>query len=117
LVGERRERVVTRAKYISYGERRDPQEISKVLGSLIERASLRIDIRQGELVKRWAEIVPHDWVEAATPIGIKEQILLVEVPTGTAGSLLKYQTGQLMDAIADTFGDDLVTAVRLRVTR
>jgi len=37
-----------RAKYLSYGERREPKEISDVLGSVIESASVNIDVRQVE---------------------------------------------------------------------
>jgi predicted nucleic acid-binding Zn ribbon protein len=106
---------VTRAKYLKYGRRNEPEEISDVLGAIIERASGSIDIRQGELIQRWDDIVPGDWVDVATPIGIREKSLLVEVEDGTAGSLLKYQSQQLIDAVAEEFGDDLVTSVRLRV--
>ena len=85
-----------RAKYLRYGNRREPKEISDVLGSVIERASVNIDVRQGALVERWKEVVPGDWIDVATPIGIRDQTLLVEVDNGTAGSLLKYQTQPLM---------------------
>ena len=88
-----------------------------MLGSIIERASGSIDIRQGELIERWEDVVPGDWRSIATPIGIREQSLLVEVENGTAGSLLKYQTQQLVDAIADEFGSGLVTSVRLQISR
>jgi hypothetical protein len=108
---------MTRAKYLGYGRRRDPEEISNVLGSIIERASGSIDIRQGELIKRWVDVVPGDWKTVATPIGIREESLLVEVENGTAGSLLKYQTRQLVDAITEEFGTGLVTSVRLRISR
>lgn len=106
-----------RAKYLSYRERREPEEISEVLGSVIESASVNIDVRQGELIDRWRQVVPGDWVEVARPVGIREQTLLVEVGSGTAGSLLKYQTQQLIEAIAAEFGDDLVTSVRLQIPR
>jgi hypothetical protein len=106
-----------RAKYLSYGEKREPKEISDVLGSVIERASVNIDVRQGELIGRWNEVAPDEWVDAAIPIGIREGTLLVEVGSGTAGSLLKYQTQQLIDAITDEFGADLVTSVRMQIPR
>jgi predicted nucleic acid-binding Zn ribbon protein len=105
-----------RAKYLSYGKRREPTEISDVLGVLVERASGQIDVRQGELIERWKIIAPGDWPEVSTPIGIRGQTLLVEVASGTAASLLKYQTHQLVGAIRDAFGEDLVTSVKLRVS-
>ena len=106
-----------RAKYLSYGKRREPTEISDVLGRVIEEASVNIDVRQGNLIERWGEVVPGDWAEVATPIGIREDTLLVEVENGTAASLLKYQIQRLIEAISEEFGDDLVTAVKLRVSR
>jgi len=88
-----------------------------VLGSVIESASVNIDVRQGELIGRWREVAPGDWVDVAIPVGIRDQTLLVEVGSGTAGSLLKYQTQQLIDAISEEFGEDLVTSVRLQIPR
>jgi hypothetical protein len=106
-----------RAKYLSNDERRQPVEISEVLGAVIESASGRIDVRQGDLVDRWKEIAPGDWHDVAKPIGIRDQTLLVEVENGTTGSLLKYQTNQLIGAIHDALGEDLVTSVKIRVSR
>lgn len=106
-----------RAKYLSQGEKHEPVEISDVLGKVIEKASVNIDIRQGDLIERWGEVVPGDWAEVATPIGIRDNTLLVEVENGTAASLLKYQIQRLLDSIADVFGSDLVTTVKLKVSQ
>lgn len=106
-----------RAKYLTYGDRREPTEISDVLGSVIERASVNIDVRQGDLIGRWRDVVPVVWTEASTPIGVRDHTLLVEVENGTAASLLKYQIPSLIDVISTEFGEDLVTSVRLRVAR
>jgi predicted nucleic acid-binding Zn ribbon protein len=106
-----------KAKYLSYGNKRQPEEISEVLGSVIERASVNIDVRQGNLIERWSDVAPGDWAEVARPIGIRDHTLLVEVASGAGGSLLKYQIQQLLDAISLEFGTDLVTSVRFRVAR
>lgn len=104
-----------RAKYLGHKKRREPTEISDILGSVIEQASGSIDVRQGDLIEQWVDVVPGDWAEAATPIGIRDHTLLVEVENGTAASLLKYQIQRLTDAISEVFGDDLVTGVKLKV--
>lgn len=106
-----------RAKYLRNGNRREPKEISEVLGSVIERASVNIDVRQGALIERWKEVVPGDWIDVAKPIGIRDRVLLVEVDNGTGGSLLKYQMQPLIDAISLEFGEDLVTSVKLQISR
>jgi hypothetical protein len=117
LVGKGWERGLTKAKYLSYGNRRQPEEISEVLGAVIERVSVNIDVRQGDLIARWADVAPGDWVKVANPIGIRDHTLLVEVADGTGGSLLKYQIQALIDAISTEYGDDLVTSIRLKVAR
>ena len=78
---------------------------------------MNIDVRQGDLIERWTEVVPGDWAEVATPIGVRDRTLLVEVENGTAASLLKYQIERLIEAVSKVYGDDLVTAVKLRVSR
>jgi uncharacterized protein CbrC (UPF0167 family) len=48
---------------------------------------------------------------------VRDSTLLVEVADGSAASLLKYQISDLRSAIDDRFGEDLVTAVRVKVAR
>ena len=106
-----------RAKYLSNDDsRREPEEISDLIGSIIESASLDVDIRHGDLVGEWLEFAPPDW-RLGTPVGVRDGVLLVVVPDGTTASLLRYQTGPLLEAIEARFGADLVAAVRVRVER
>ncbi len=104
-----------RAKYLGSGNRRQPKEISQLLGSIIEKAAVGIDVRHGQLVNDWQAFAPPDWVTFGIPVGVRDGALLVEVPDGSAASLLKYQTGELKSAIDDRFGDDLVRSVKVRV--
>ena len=106
-----------RAKYLSNDESgRQPEEISELLGSIIEGASIHVDIREGDLVGDWHDVAPGDW-RLGTPVGVRDGVLLVLVPDGTTASLLRYQTGSLLEAISTRFGADLVTSVRVRVER
>ena len=102
------------AKYLRQDDRRQPEEISSVLGSIIEHTSVEVDVRHGDLVGEWAEFAPGDW-HLGTPVGVRDRMLLVTVPDGATASLLRYQTGPLMSVIAERFGAGLVTGVRLRV--
>ena len=103
-----------RAKYVSYGKRREPEEISKVIGSVIENATVDVDVRQGELVAEWSSFVPSDWA-LGTPVGVRDGTLLVTVPDGARASRLRYQEKALLSAIAERFGADVCTRVRLKV--
>ncbi len=105
-----------RAKYLGDGDGRQPEEISKLLGSIIERTQVDVDIRQGELVAGWSEIAPGEWA-LATPVGVRDRTLLVTVPDGHTATLLRYQHQSLLDAVAEAHGSDLIASVRVRVER
>lgn len=105
-----------RAKYLKTGKKGQPKEISEILGRVIESAAVGVDVRQAEMVGAWATIVPADWV-LGTPVGVRDGVLLVEVPDGTTASVLRYQIDPLLRAIADEFGTGLVRSVRVTVPR
>ncbi|MEN8237759.1 MAG: DUF721 domain-containing protein [Actinomycetota bacterium] len=105
-----------RAKYLKTGDKSQPKEISEILGRVIESAAVGIDVRQAELIDRWPDIVPPDWA-LGTPVGVRDEVLLVEVPDGTTASVLRYQIDPLMRAISDEFGSDLVRSVRVTISR
>jgi predicted nucleic acid-binding Zn ribbon protein len=75
-----------------------------------------VDIRHGELVDEWLDIVPDDWT-FATPIGVKDGTLLVTVPDGATASLLRFQIRSLLDLCEARFGAGVITDVRMRVER
>lgn len=106
-----------RAKYYQEDPRRQPEEITDILGAIIERVGTGADRRAGDLVEEWDHIVPERWRELSQPVGIRGQVLLVEVPTGAEASVLRHDTAVLLDAIAERFGTTLVTAVKVRVSR
>lgn len=104
-----------RAKYYSEKEPNQPTEISDVLGSIIEKATVGIDVRHGQIVTDWESFAPPDWVTFGRPIGVRDYTLLVEVSDGSAATLLRYQLGDLMTIIDERFGPAMVTHVRIRV--
>jgi len=107
---------MTRAKYLADDDRGQPEEISSVLGSLVERVMTSVDIRHGPLVEDWLDVVPDDWT-LGTPVGVRDGSLLVTVPDGATASLLRYQTGPLLRVIEERYGAGVVSDVRLRVAR
>jgi hypothetical protein len=105
-----------RAKYLKTGNKRQPTEISEILGKVIEIAAVGVDVRQADLIERWVDLVPQDWA-LSTPVGVRDEVLLVEVTNGTAASVLRYQMDPLLRAIADEFGPGLVRSVRVTISR
>jgi len=103
-----------RAKYLTNGPQKQLTEISQVLGSVIEGAAAGVDVRQAEMINTWSSFAPGDW-KAGEPIGVRDGVLLVAVPDGTIGSLLRYQTEALLAVISREYGDDLVQSIRLQI--
>lgn len=107
---------MTRANYYREGpKRKDPEVIDDLLGSIIEQAGAGRDRGVSDLVASWDEIVSERWRGRSRPIGVREQTLLIEVPDGSAASLLRYDSADLLRRISDRFGPDLVRGVRFRV--
>jgi hypothetical protein len=104
-----------RAKYYGQKEPEKPVEISEVLGTIIEKAAVGIDVRHGQLVSDWEAFAPDDWVTFGRPVGIRDHQLLVEVSDGSAATLLRYQITDLMNVIEIRYGQGIVTAVKVRV--
>jgi len=116
LVGERWKGLMMRAKYLEGGKKNEPVEITEILGKVIEHAAVGIDVRQADMIDGWDGFVPDDW-RGSTPIGVREGVLLIEVPNGTAAAFLRYQKAALLGVIAQEYGDDVVTSVRVIIAR
>ncbi len=105
-----------RANYYREGPlRRDPEEITELLGAIIERVGTGAERSAAILVEQWDEIVPERWKKGSQPVGIRRGVLLVEVASGADATLLRHDTAELVDRIARRLGPGVVDAVRLRV--
>lgn len=102
-----------RARYLESGETAAPEPISNLLGTVFEKVS-RVDRRAVSLVEEWDEIAGSAW-RGTRPRGLRNGVLTVEVASGSAASLLRFEVPELQMAIGRRFGADLVTGVRLRV--
>ena len=105
-----------RAKYYSSEpERGEPEPIDDLLGSIIERAGASRGGELADLVASWDDVAPDRWRGRSRPIGVRDGTLLVEVPTGSDASLLRYDTASLVRRVSERFGASLVRSVRFRV--
>ena len=105
-----------RAKYYQNDpKRREPEEITDVLGAIIERVGAGADLPAATLVEDWNGIVPERWKRDARPVGIRGGVLLVEVSSGASATLLRHDTAALLASISARFGSGVVDGVRVRV--
>ena len=107
---------MTRANYYrAEPNRREPEVVDDLIGSIVEKAGASSDLNESKLVSSWNDIVSERWQGRSRPIGVREQTLLVEVPEGADASLLRYDSADLLRRISARFGPDLVRSVRFRV--
>ncbi len=108
---------MVRAKYYSGEEpRRDPEEITEVLGSIIERVGTGAGPAGATLVAEWDAIAPERWKLDARPVGIRRGVLLVEVSSGASATLLRHDTAALLSRVSKRLGVGVVETVRVRVS-
>jgi hypothetical protein len=108
---------VTRANYLSSDDgRREPTEITDLLGAILERVGTGAGMKAARLIEEWPRVGGDLWSGRSLPIGIRSGTLLVEVPTGAEASLLKFDIPALIGRIEERFGAGLVTGVRFRVS-
>ncbi len=108
---------MVRAKYYSGEEpRRDPEEITEVLGSIIERVGSGAGPAGATLVAEWDAIAPERWKAEGRPVGIRRGVLLVEVSSGASATVLRHDTAALLSRVRERLGDGVVEAVRVRVS-
>ena len=93
----------------------DLQQIGDGLEAILRRLGLPAPGALDRLLNDWAELAGGAWAERATPVGLRDGELLVDVPDGATASLLKYQVSDLLDRLERGLGTRLVTGVRIRV--
>jgi hypothetical protein len=91
----------------------EPVPITDVMGTIIERAA--VSPAAATIVDEWTAIAPERWAEEGRPVGIRRGVLLVEVSSGAAATLLRHDTGRLLARISEQCGAGAVDAIRIRV--
>ena len=66
-----------------------------------------------ELQEDWDEIAGRPWAGRSRPMGIQRGELLVESTDPGMVSMLRYAEAALREALAERFGQNLVTAVKV----
>ena len=96
---------------------KDLEPVGEHLEELLRRIGMPPVTDLSRLVDEWAELTPEPWSSAATPVGLDDGVLVVEVVDGTHASLLNYQIGGLIDHLGTRLGSGIVTGVRIRLRR
>jgi predicted nucleic acid-binding Zn ribbon protein len=93
----------------------DLERVGDGLEAVLRRLGMPAPLHLGRLVEEWAVLAGEPWASRATPVGLRDGELVVEVGHGTDATLLKYQVGDLLERLQRGLGAPLVQAVRIRV--
>jgi hypothetical protein len=91
------------------------EPIGEHVEALLRRLGIPAAAPLTRLVNEWDELAGAPWAGIARPVGLEHGTLVVEVADGAHASLLRYQTGGLVERLVRELGPGLVRSVRLRV--
>lgn len=94
----------------------DLEKIGEGLDEVLRRLGLPATDVMDRLVRDWAGLAGEPWASRARPAGLHRGELTLEVADGTAASLLRYQSGQLVDRLEQGLGARLVESVHIRLS-
>ena len=91
------------------------EQIGEGLDEVLRRLGLPATDVMERLVGEWAGLAGEPWASRARPAGLHRGELTLEVADGTAASLLRYQSAQLLDRLEKALGARLVESVHIRL--
>lgn len=91
--------------------------IGEMLAPLLEQLGMTRPDTAARIVDEWEELAGEPWASAARPAGLRDGELVVDVVDAATLSLLRYRTGELLERLHGSLGDDVVEVIRLRVAR
>ena len=95
---------------------RDPRKVSESLDRITRRLGGPSAGAASTVFARWEELVGPDIASHASPVSLRDGVLLLAVDHPTWAAQLRYMTAELLTRIAAaTTGGD-VREIRLRVT-
>jgi hypothetical protein len=97
--------------------REELRPIGSGLERLLRDMGMPEEFDVAALADDWAEVAGEPFAELSHPVSFGSGELVIEVSDGTAASLLKYHTGDLVERLGARFGRGAVSTVRIRVGR
>jgi hypothetical protein len=88
-----------------------------MLGPFLERLGMAQPNLAARITEEWEEIAGEPWAAAARPAGLRDGELVLDVVDAPTLSVLRYRTGELLERLHRSLGDETVDVIRLRVTR
>lgn len=91
-----------------------PQQLSSVLDGLLGSGPWRMGLIQGELGRRWEEVVGQPLAAESAPVGLDERgLLTVRASTAAWAAQLRFLKAQVCDNANGILGSGAVRDVRV----
>jgi hypothetical protein len=104
------------ARYLAPGRKTDLETVDDVVGALMERFGGAEAVRGAEVMERWDEFA-GEWSRRATPLSVRDGVLILEVTSGGEAALLRYDEGVIRARIQGEFGAGIVRSIAVRVAK
>ena len=91
--------------------------IGDMLTPFLERLGMGQPDAAARIVEEWEVIAGDPWASAARPGALRGGELVVEVVDAPTLSVLRYRTGELLERLHESLGEEAVEVIRLRVAR
>lgn len=95
----------------------DLERVGEGLDNLLKRLGIPSPDDAARLFDEWERLAGEPWARHSEPVGVQDGELIVEVADGGIATLLRYQTGALIERLGDGLGSPLVQRVTVRVRR
>lgn len=84
------------------------------LGAALAKMGLAEPSLMLELVGEWSELAGPAWVGRATPLFVRDRVLVVEATDRGSVAVLRYGVVDLASRLTTRFGADVITGVEVR---
>ena len=93
----------------------DLERLGEGLDVILRRIGLPEVPDLGRLADNWESLAGEPFGTRSRPVGLSGGTLVLEVADGASATLLRYQTGALLQRLETRFGAPIATDIRFRV--
>lgn len=93
----------------------DLERLGEGLDVILRRIGLPEIPDLGRLADNWESLAGEPFGTRSRPVGLSGGTLVLEVADGASATLLRYQTGALLQRLETRFGAPIATDIRFRV--
>ncbi|MBT8192348.1 MAG: DUF721 domain-containing protein [Acidimicrobiia bacterium] len=91
--------------------------VADMLAPYLERLGITKPDAAARVMNDWTNLAGEPWATSTRPGKLEHGELTLDVVDAGTLSVLRYRTGELLQALDDAVGEGLVEVIRLRVAK